>query len=64
MSISKEADLIGMRKASEAVAITLKQMISHARVGMTTLELDNFGASVLQEFGATAAPCMSHLRIC
>ena len=36
MSISKESDLIGMKKASEAVATTLNEMISYARVGMTT----------------------------
>ena len=60
MSISKEADLTGMKKASEAVAITLKQMISYARVGITTRELDNFGASVLQEFGANSAPKLTY----
>ena len=60
MSISAASDLIGMKKASEAVAITLKQMISYARVGMTTKELDDFGASVLQEFGAISAPKLTY----
>ena len=60
MSISKESDLTGMKKASEAVAMTLKEMISYARVGMTTRELDNFGASVLQEFGANSAPKLAY----
>jgi methionyl aminopeptidase len=56
MSISKESDLNGMKKVSEVVAITLKQMINYATVGMTTIELDDFGASVLQQFGARSAP--------
>ena len=60
MSISKESDLIGMKKASEAVATTLNEMISYARVGMTTKELDDFGASVLQEFGAKSAPKLTY----
>lgn len=60
MSISAASDLIGMKKASEAVAITLKQMISYARVGMTTKELDNYGASILEEFGARSAPKLTY----
>ena len=60
MSISAASDLIGMKKASEAVAITLKQMISYARIGMTTKELDDFGASVMQEFGAISAPKLTY----
>lgn len=60
MSISKESDLIGMTKASEAVAVTLRQMINYARAGMTTKELDDYGASVLQEFGARSAPKLTY----
>ncbi len=60
MSISAASDLIGMKKASQAVAITLKQMIGFARIGMTTKELDDFGASVLQEFGAISAPKLTY----
>jgi methionyl aminopeptidase len=60
MSISKESELIGMRKASEAVATTLLQMINYAKVGMTTQELDDFGASLLQQFGAASAPRLTY----
>ncbi|MCE7059271.1 type I methionyl aminopeptidase [Dyadobacter sp. CY343] len=56
MSITKESDLSGMQKASEAVAYTLKKMIQHAQPGMTTKELDEFGAKILAEFGAKSAP--------
>lgn len=60
MSISKESDLLGMKHASEAVAITLKEMINYAKVGMTTLELDEFGAVVLEKFGAKSAPKLTY----
>ncbi|REA55499.1 type I methionyl aminopeptidase [Dyadobacter luteus] len=56
MSISTESDLLGMRSASEAVAYTLKQMTQYAQPGMTTKELDDFGAKILTEFGAKSAP--------
>ena len=56
MSITKESDLAGMQNASEAVAYTLKKMTDHAQPGMTTKELDEFGAKILTEFGAKSAP--------
>lgn len=49
-----------MQKASEAVAVTLQQMMGYARVGMTTRELDDYGASVLQQFGARSAPKLTY----
>lgn len=60
MSISTESDLIGMKTVSEAVAVTLKKMIDYAQVGMTTLELDNYGTSVLEGFGARSAPKLTY----
>jgi methionyl aminopeptidase len=36
MSITKEEELTGMKKASEAVALTLKEMRNFDRPGMTT----------------------------
>ncbi|QRR02436.1 type I methionyl aminopeptidase [Dyadobacter sandarakinus] len=56
MSITKESELEGMQQASEAVAYTLKQMTSYAEPGMTTRELDDFGAKILSGFGAKSAP--------
>ena len=40
MSITNEIELIGIKKASEAVALTLKKMRNYAKPGMTTKELD------------------------
>ncbi len=60
MSITKESELLGMQKAGEAVAYTLKEMINYAQPGMTTKELDTFGAKVLSDFGAKSAPYLTY----
>lgn len=60
MSIRSEAELLGMQKASEAVALTLKEMRNYAQPGMTTRQLDNFGAAILSEFGAKSAPYLTY----
>lgn len=60
MSITKESELIGMQKASEAVALTLREMRNYARPGMSTKQLDNYGASILADFGARPAPFLTY----
>jgi methionyl aminopeptidase len=60
MSITKESELIGMQKASEAVAYTLKEMRNYAQPGMTTKQLDNYGAVILADFGARSAPFLTY----
>jgi len=60
MSITSETELIGMKKASDAVACTLKEMRYYAKPGMTTKELDDFGASILNGFGAKSAPYLTY----
>ena len=60
MSITNEPELTGMKEASEAVACTLKEMRNHARPGMTTKELDEFGAKILLDFGAKSAPAVTY----
>jgi len=60
MSISKESELLGMQKASYAVAYTLKQMINYAHPGMSTKELDDYGAEILSGFGAKSAPHLTY----
>lgn len=56
MSISKESELEGMKRVSEVVATTLRLMREHAKVGMSTNELDNFGGEILKSHGAKSAP--------
>jgi len=56
MSITKESELFGMQRVSEVVAKTLKLMRQHAKIGMSTKELDDFGGALLANFGAKSAP--------
>lgn len=60
MSITRESELIGMQKASEAVAHTLKEMRNYAKPGMSTKELDEYGAKILAGFGAKSAPYLTY----
>lgn len=49
-----------MQKASEAVASTLKAMRNYAQPGMSTKQLDDYGASILADFGARSAPFLTY----
>lgn len=60
MSITNEQELAGMQKASEAVAYTLKEMIQYAQPGMSTKDLDEYGAKILSGFGAKSAPHLTY----
>jgi methionyl aminopeptidase len=60
MSITSQAELLGMQKASEAVARTLKSMREFARPGMSTAELDEHGRAMLASFGARSAPKLTY----
>ena len=58
MSINGPEDLAGMREAGAIVALMLKAMKAAVRPGITTAELDNIGANVMQQHGARSAPAM------
>jgi len=60
MSIKQESELIGMKKISEAVAYTLKEMRNYAQPGMTTKQLDDFGGQILNDLGAKSAPYLTY----
>ncbi|MCJ0742986.1 type I methionyl aminopeptidase [Pedobacter montanisoli] len=60
MSITNAVELAGMQKVSEAVAHTLREMTSYAKPGMTTKQLDDFGAKILAGFGAKSAPLLTY----
>ena len=49
-----------MQKASDAVACALKEMVNYAQLGMTTRQLDDFGARILADFGAKSAPYLAY----
>lgn len=60
MSITTENELLGMKKVSEAVALTLREMREYAKPGMSTLHLDEFGGKILQKMGANSAPFLTY----
>ena len=60
MSINSQTELTGMKEVSLAAAETLKAMREYARPGMTTKDLDEFGAVILRGFGARSAPRLAY----
>jgi methionyl aminopeptidase len=60
MSLTKESELLGMKSISEVVALTLREMRNHAKPGMTTKQLDNFGGQILKDMGARSAPNLTY----
>lgn len=60
MTITREYELIGMQKASQAVAYALKEMRNYAKAGITTKQLDNYGGQILSDLGAKSAPYITY----
>lgn len=60
MSISSQAELIGMKAISEAVGVTLREMRNFATPGLSTRELDEYGRTILEKFGAKSAPKLTY----
>jgi len=58
MSITSPEELEGMRAAGEVVRRMLDAMKQAVRPGVSTRELDEVGASVMQQQGARSAPAM------
>jgi len=58
MSINGPEELSGMRAAGAVVCLTLEAMKSEVRPGITTAELDEVGAGVMQQHGARSAPAL------
>ncbi|KGE16583.1 type I methionyl aminopeptidase [Paenibacillus wynnii] len=49
-------DLEGLQAIGKVVGYTIAEMKKKAAPGMTTAELDQFGAKILEQFGAISAP--------
>lgn len=60
MSITNDTEWIGMQKAGQAVAHTLREMMNYAQPGMSTKQLDEYGAGILESFGARSAPFLTY----
>lgn len=60
MTVESEDEILHLKKIGRIVGTTLKGMMQAIEVGMTTLELDQIGAKLLQEQGASSAPQLSY----
>jgi methionyl aminopeptidase len=60
MVIKTEEELQGMKRVSEAVALTLNNMRAYAQIGKTTKEIDEYGRQLLENIGAKSAPCETY----
>jgi methionyl aminopeptidase len=58
--ITNDAQLDSLRRIGQVVARVLQQMQAYAEVGMTTVELDEFGGALLDNAGAQSAPQLSY----
>ena len=56
MLVKNKQELKGIVAAGKAVAVTLKKMREFTKPGITTKELDDYGRSILESFGAVSAP--------
>lgn len=56
MLVKTEEELQGIKKVSEAVAITLRKMKEYTQIGMSTKDIDEYGRQLLEELGAKSAP--------
>jgi methionyl aminopeptidase len=56
MTVGSQEDIDGLKEIGKIVALTISEMKRHARVGMTTMELDDIGGRFLKSHGAVPAP--------
>lgn len=56
MTSDTPQDLEGLKAAGKVVGYTISEMKKKATPGMTTAELDQIGAEILEQFGAISAP--------
>ncbi|MGM1020400.1 MAG: hypothetical protein ACQEXV_07625 [Bacillota bacterium] len=54
--IASQNDIDGLKEIGKIVALTINEMKRHARVGITTKELDDIGGQFLKRHGAVPAP--------
>ncbi|MBE8719289.1 type I methionyl aminopeptidase [Sphingobacterium pedocola] len=60
MIISNDKELREMKLVSEVVSFTLMEMQNFAAPGMSTQELDDYGATILARYGARSAPSLTY----
>ncbi len=56
MSVESPEDIIALKKIGKIVAETIHTMFAKMEAGMTTMELEAIGSSILESYGARSAP--------
>ncbi|RXZ80523.1 type I methionyl aminopeptidase [Paenibacillaceae bacterium] len=56
MTAGTQQDIEHLKEIGKIVALTLNEMKQQAKIGMTTKELDEIGARILESHGAVSAP--------
>lgn len=56
MIIKTEEELLGIKRVSEAVALTLSKMKAYTEIGMSTKDIDEYGKQLLEGLDAKSAP--------
>lgn len=60
MTVETEQDLQGLKTIGAIVATVMHKMMAHAEPGMRTAELDAYGATLLEQYGARSAPRLTY----
>jgi methionyl aminopeptidase len=60
MTIETQDDIVALKRIGRIVSLVLQRMLDSAEPGMTTRELDAFGAQLLAEHGARSAPMLTY----
>lgn len=60
MTVETQEDVEALRNIGRIVSLTLQRMLDTAEPGMTTRELDQFGAKILDAHGARSAPRLTY----
>ncbi|TJZ63080.1 type I methionyl aminopeptidase [Sphingobacterium olei] len=60
MIITNNEELEEMKRVSEVVSFALIEMQKYAVPGMSTKELDEYGAAILTQYGARSAPSLTY----
>lgn len=60
MQITNQEELDGIKAAARVVAETLASMKAFAREGISTKELDDYGAELFKKSGAKSAPILTY----
>lgn len=60
MTIGSQNDIDALQRVGRVVATVLRKMLAAMEPGMTTRELDVFGAKLLEREGARSAPQLTY----